>query len=207
MIKKTICTILFLLGICSAFAQDTYKMRTGNSCGPDAVFFVLHGMKESITQKAVDDAWGITDIKKFANVWDTPFNHFAVLNKLGFRYRKLSSDDLLNNRGARKQTLLLVHNSKDPEVRNIFSEIAGFLRENLEEDWIVFKELGVINGEKYVRVFVGDGTVKQLTQKRFEKLINSGVVRCIYSVEFEPGHKFFLAQFWHWITKKVFRRK
>ena len=153
----------------------------------------------------MDLAWGIQDIKKFFNLGDTPLNAFSALEKMKVPHEIISFRDILSGRAIKGQTLILIHNiGKDAEVRSIFTEMAKFIRTNLEEDWIVFESLVRIGDTVQVRCFFGDGTIKQMRSETLDKMMNSGIVRCAYVVG-RGSHKVsFWAKLWGRITGKFY---
>lgn len=143
------------------YFPSTHKMRTANSCGPDAIKYAT---KRSYDD--VDKAFGHIDINNFQNVTDTPWNHFMALKNLGIPFQIVNLGDVLAGRCENEQTIILIHDLAKPL---------------LYQHWVVLHSVD----KDFVRIHYGNNTVQKVPVNEFKRFYSGGKFigpQCAYEI-------------------------
>lgn len=143
-----------------------YLMRTPTDCGPAALSAVLEKPYEEILA-AWPGGWGEDDRGRLGIPNDTPSDHFALLEKLGVKYRIVTCGEILANPIPPNQIIVLLHGDS-----------------LTAQHWVVIAERS-LDG---VRVHWGDGNIRNFKTAAFQTAYSAGWPACAYLIgeEGEP---------------------
>lgn len=134
-------------------------MRNSYDCGPSAL-----SQASGTDYDQLIKLWGwkgYNDVRD--NLLDSPWHHFAVLEKLRMPWQIVTCGDITSGKATPGKTVVLLHNLSNPI---------------LAQHWVVLESVT----QDSVRVHWGDGTVKTFSKANFAKAYSAGTPACAYEV-------------------------
>jgi len=101
-----------------------HVQRGALTCGPDSMFQAVKHL--GITQKQVDDAYGLESVESFGNMQDTPMNAADSLDKLGVKWRWVDVNRMMKMECCPGKTVILLHSLKNPIFAQHWAVVEAF---------------------------------------------------------------------------------
>ena len=152
----------------------TTKMHDQFDCGMACLEYTT-----PFTYERLKEVWGwrnYNDIRD--NLLDSPYHHDTVLSRLGVKHLTVDANDIMDGKCDLNKTVILLHFSKEPEVRNFLSFLDQSIQATLQQHWVVLNMVG--NG--FVQVHWGDGQCRPIPFQTFKKMYTDGFPNCAYIV-------------------------
>ena len=196
--KGNFCLLLALLlcgPVCGQEPTYNYITEPGGCsgfCGPGSIGFAIDGIGgiDQIRVGKVMD-WqhyhgAINNYRE--DLQDSPAAHKLAILKLGFRYKVISCQQILRGQATPNKTVILVH----PSARQPF---AG-------QHWCVLAPPETVGT---VRLYWGNGTIREVSASEFEDWYSRGLPACAYEIIPAPklGRASWLNRLYDWFFRKI----
>jgi hypothetical protein len=139
-----------------------YRMRTAVDCGPAAISSAT-GIDYEKILASWPGGWLGSGFGRAGIPNDTPFDHFAILQKLGIPWRLATCGEILAGKCPDRRTIVLIHYPDCPIIK---------------QHWVILR--GVTPGT--ASIDMGNGAISLQTRASFSGLYADGWPACAYVV-------------------------
>lgn len=166
-----------------------YRMRTPQSCGPDAVVAA-----SGRTATEVDAAWGICHIASFGDLLDSPWHHWVAIERLGLHWQLLTLQQILSGEFVRGKAIILLHAPDDP---------ATLEPEQLtKQHWAVVESVNP--STRTVDIWLGDGLLRSKPLEWIIAAYSRGTPACAYEIGRGNGRTTWYQRLYVMLTNSLF---